>query len=89
MTTNTTNNLKVCYLIVVVPQCTYLQYKYSWPFSFQGRKRRKKVKIRLRKKKKKGEDIASHLWSAPHSLRGATPVASRRGEPRRALSGLF
>jgi len=26
MTSNTANNLKICYLIIVVPQCMYLQY---------------------------------------------------------------
>jgi len=55
MITTITNNLKVCYLIIVVPQCTYLEYKFSSPFSSQGRKRRKKVKVRLRKRRKRGK----------------------------------
>ena len=38
MTTNIANNLKICYLIIVAPQCMYLRYK----FSSQGRKRRKR-----------------------------------------------
>jgi len=40
-------------------------------------------------KKKKGEDIVSHPRGAPHPLRGADPVASCRGAPRHASSGLF
>jgi len=53
--TNTTNNIKICYLIVVVSQQMELPYKLSLPFNFQGKKRRKKVKTRPRKGRKMGE----------------------------------
>jgi len=58
MTTNIANNLKTCYLIIIVPQCMYLRYKFSSPFSSQGRKRRKKANARLRRRRKRGK-----IWS--------------------------
>lgn len=88
MTTNIANNFNICYLIIVVPQCMYLRYKFSSPFG-TTKKKKKKGRVIAKKKKKKEEDIVSHPWSAPHPLRGAGPVASCQGAPRRASSGLF
>jgi len=61
MTTDTANNLKICYRIIIVPQCTHLQYKPRSPFSSQGKKKSEKVKTMLRKRRKRGK-----IWSCIH-----------------------
>jgi len=55
ITIDTANNLKICYLIIIVSQCTYLPYKHNSPFISQGKKKRKRVKTRPRKRRKRGK----------------------------------
>ena len=46
------------------------------------KEKKKKGKCKSKKYKKKGEDIDLYPWGAPHLIRGADRVASRRGVPQ-------
>jgi len=53
MTTNNANNLKICYLIIVVPQCMYSWYKFSSLLAPEEGKE-KKGEGKVRKEEKEG-----------------------------------
>jgi len=52
---NPPNDLKACYLIILVPQSTQLPSKHNLLFRCQEKKRSKKVKTMTRKRRKRGK----------------------------------